>query len=256
MTWLFYRYLQGVNTVNVCIPTAASASDLTLCNNALALANTEQVSFACVSGGSEDGCMVKIRDGSADLTTLGASGLLPAYEDYDLFPLLAEVYGESKSPTEYYSVAVVNQEFCGTNIPTLQSLKGANMCSTGYRKTAGWIAPIGMMIESGVMEIVSDDPTVKSDAQSVSNFFGNVCAPRTTADGPRTDGTLFSPLCSGCQDDCSIDDKYYSYDGSFRCLMEGNGDVAFTKDDIVSTLALDGSDPAQWATKNKVSAEQ
>ena len=238
--------------MNVCIPTEASPTDLTLCNNAVTLADTETIKFRCISGGSEELCMSKINDGSADLTTLGASGILPAYQDYALSPLLAELYGDSKSPTEYYSVAVVNREFCDDPNVSVASLKGANLCSTGYQKTAGWVAPVGFMAESGVMEIVSEDPSVRSDAQSVANFFGNVCSPRTTEDGPKTDGTKYAPLCSACQEDCSTDDKYYSYDGSFRCLMEGNGDVSFTKNDIVSKLAIDGSEPAVWATKNKV----
>lgn len=240
------------DAVKVCIPSDASPTDLALCNNAISLANTDKLKFVCVSGGSEELCMSKIRDGSADLTTLGASGILPAYQDYELFPLLAEVYGDTKSPTEYYSIAVVNQEFCNDANVSLKSLKGVDMCSTGYRKTAGWVAPIGLMTDSGVIDIISNDVTVRSDAQSVARFFGNICSPRTTEDGPRTDGSPYSPLCSGCQEDCSTNDKYYSYDGSFRCLMEGGGDVAFTKDDIVAKFALDGSEPAIWATKNKV----
>lgn len=236
----------------MCIPNEASAAELSQCDDALSLANTEQVNFACISGGSDEGCMSKIRDGSADLTTLGASGLLPAYEQYGLLPLVAELYGDSKSPTEYFSVAVVNKEFCDIPDVSLASLKGSSMCSTGYRKTAGWIAPVGLLAESGVMDIVSTDPSIQSDAQSVSKFFANVCAPRTTEDGPQAGGLSYPPLCTGCQGDCSTEDTYYNYDGAFRCLMEGNGDVSFTKDDIVSTLARDGSSPAVWATKNKV----
>lgn len=223
-----------------------------MCNSILSSANNDQVAFSCISGGSEDGCMSKIQDGSADLTALGASGILPAHEQYGLLPILAELYGDSNTPTEYYSVAVVNKEFCDGNSISPASLQGKNMCSTGYRKTAGWVAPIGFLAESGIIGIESGDTSVRSDAQSVSSFFGNVCAPRTTEDGPGIDGSAYPPLCTGCQEDCSTNDKYYSYDGAFRCLMEGSGDVAFTKHDIVPTLSRDGNSPAEWATKSKV----
>jgi melanoma-associated antigen p97 len=197
--------------------------------------------------------MQQIKDGSADLTNFGASDMLPAHQQYDLLPLVAELYGDSKEPTEYYAVAVVNKQFCDANPnASLASLKGLNMCSTGYAKTAGWVAPIGRLVESGTMPIISKDNSVRNDAESVDAFFGNICSPRTTADGPGQGGTQYAPLCTGCQDDCSDADKYYNYDGSFRCLMEGSGDVSFTKDDIVPTLAKDGSSPADWAIKDKV----
>jgi hypothetical protein len=38
---------------------------------------------------------------------------------------------------------------------TMASLKGKNACSTGYGKTAGWQTPIGLMLDNGVMPIVS-----------------------------------------------------------------------------------------------------
>lgn len=239
--------------MNVCIPTQASAEDIALCNSALSKANTDAVSFSCVSGGSATGCMQQIKDGSADLTNFGASDMLPAFQQYDLLPLVAELYGDSQEPTEYYAVAVVNKEFCDTNpSASLASLKGLNMCSTGYAKTAGWVAPIGRLAQSGTMQIISKDNSVRNDAESVAEFFGNICSPRTTAEGPGQGGTEYAPLCTGCQEDCSDKDKYYNYDGSFRCLMERSGDISFTKDDIVPSLAKDGSSPADWAVKNKV----
>lgn len=41
----------------------------------------------------------------------------------------------------------------------------------------------------------------------------------------------YSNLCALCEEPlkCMYPDKYSGYDGAIRCLVENNGDVAFTK---------------------------
>jgi hypothetical protein len=53
------------------------------------------------------------------------------------------------------------------------------------------------------------------------------------------------------QGDCSsnIDaEPYYDYTGSLRCLMEGAGDVSFTKHTIALDFTADGKTPAPWSS--------
>lgn len=53
------------------------------------------------------------------------------------------------------------------------------------------------------------------------------------------------------QGDCSSDitkEPYYDYTGALRCLMEGAGDVAFTKHTIVTDYAKDGTTPQDWSS--------
>lgn len=75
---------------------------------------------------------------------------------------------------------------------------------------------------------MKEEEGVTADASSVANFFSEVCAPRTTADGPRTGGQKWDPLCTACGGDCSTEDPYYDYKGTLRGLMEGACDVSST----------------------------
>lgn len=103
-------------------------------------------------------------------------------------------------------------------------LQGKNVCSTGYRKTAGWFMPMGYLVGSGHMPIVSTDPSVNADAESAASFFGQMCAPRVTSAGPAFVGgtaTNYSPLCELCDDapngnGCAEDSNYADYLGAFR----------------------------------------
>ncbi len=62
---------------------------------------------------------------------------------------------------------------------------------------------------------------------------------------------LFVPL-SSLQGDCSAQDPYADYPGALRCMMEGAGDVAFTKHNIAPEYAKDGTTPADWSSADKV----
>jgi len=49
------------------------------------------------------------------------------------------------------------------------------------------------------MPVVDRNANVQQDAETVAEFFGRVCAPRTTADGPGVGGTSFVGLCDACK---------------------------------------------------------
>lgn len=148
-----------------------------------------------------------------------------------------ETYGDGAldaEGAEYYSVAVVTKAFCDANNkpPTLASLKGKNACFTGYRRSAGWVLPVGELVSSGTMPLARepDAAGVQDDAASVSSYFGKVCAPGVKEpDGPVKGGKPWAPLCELCAGDCSPTDEYADYAGPVRCVLKGAGDVGFTK---------------------------
>jgi melanoma-associated antigen p97 len=199
------------------------------------------VSFSCVLGGTPKNCLEKLSSGDAEIVSFGASDAFSAYKGYGFAPIAMETYGGElgKAGADYYSVAVVNKAMCAGN-PTLASLKGKDACFTGYRRSAGWVLPVGEMVESGIMPLnrngVSSD--VQDDAASVHNFFGKVCAPGVKEpDGPLRGGKPWDEMCELCAGDCSATDPYADYEGPVRCVLSGAGAVGFTKHSTILEMA-------------------
>ncbi|KAL4859021.1 putative N-acetyl-gamma-glutamyl-phosphate reductase [Chlorella vulgaris] len=236
------RTLSQAATTNAiwCMPVAATdAGALTTCNAA----------FSCVAGGDANGCQKMVADGDADLVVLGGSTQLPANTNLGLEPIAAEYYG-LKDGVEYYSVAVVNKDFC-SGTKSFKDLKGKRSCHTGYRKTAGWMMPVGILTADGTIPRVDSNDAVQADAESVASFFSTTCAPSTSddfAEGPMLGGGKFDGLCTGCKGDCTVNDNYADYAGSLRCLMEDAGDVAFVKQSTPVEYASDGAKAEAWSS--------
>eukprot|EP00210_Caulerpa_lentillifera_P001840 g1769.t1 len=248
-------------TVKICIPyqNGESPSFREQCTNAVSLANVDDLEFVCVEGGSADECISQLANGDAHLTTLDGGDVIRANRDHGIVPLISEVTRGDVEGGDYYAVAVVNKDFCSGDPPTLAELRGLRSCHTGYRKSAGWRIPVGTLLaEVEDFRVVSDYDDVEDDAESVAGFFDGVCAPRVSENGPMNtedgEGELWDPLCTACKGDCSTYDQYYDYSGAFRCLMEGNGDVAFVKHTTVLDYAADGDADEvfrAWANKTK-----
>ncbi|KAF5834924.1 hypothetical protein DUNSADRAFT_8150 [Dunaliella salina] len=215
------------------------------------------ISFKCYKGDSDENCMRRISEGTDHITTFGGDELFLSHEQYGLEALVAESY-DDRSTATYFGLAVVKSDKCtdgtftGFNKASLQDKKA---CHTGYRKTAGWVLPVGKMLQGDdpIMPTVSDpDGQVNTDAYSASQFFSRMCAPRTTSNGPSKGGSSYAPLCDLCQEASGVvnscagnqdENPYYDYTGAFRCMDEGAGDVAFVKhttiDDFNAQLGTD-----------------
>jgi len=204
----------------------------------------KDISFKCYKGNSDDNCMKRISEGTDHITTFGGDELFLSHELYGLEALVAESY-DDRSTASYYGLAVVKKSMCEGESPAFtgfdKKLQGKKACHTGYRKTAGWVLPVGKMLqgEDPIMPTVTDpNGQVNTDAYSASQFFSRMCAPRTTSDGPSKGGSTYAPLCDLCQEATGVTDScagdqdenpYYDYTGAFRCMDEGAGDVAFVK---------------------------
>ncbi|XP_062380967.1 transferrin-a [Sardina pilchardus] len=198
-------------------------------------------SVVCEYAPSVDECFKKIMRKQADaiavdggeVYTAGKCGLVPAMvEQYDK----AKCDNADGTSSSYYAVAVVRKN---SGI-TWDTLKGKKSCHTALGRTAGWNIPMGKLHSS----------TGECD---FSKFFSESCAP-----GADKSSTLCS-LCMGsgsqvggesskCK--ASSEELYFGYDGAFRCLVEGKGDVAFVKHSIVPEYA----GVASWA-KNVQSSD-
>lgn len=109
-------------------------------------------------------------------------------------------------------------------------LQGKGSCHTGYRKTAGWMMPVGYMTGNDVVRLcsvlrmwpavfaepslqltgdrkllltsvlqiprVDDNDEVQADAESVASFFSTTCAAGT---GALLSGGTWDGQCTGCK---------------------------------------------------------
>ncbi|XP_074860042.1 melanotransferrin [Carettochelys insculpta] len=192
----------------------------------------------CVRGDSAINCTHMIKNNLADAVTLDGGNIYHAGKEYNLKPVVGEVYDQEVG-TSYYAVAVVRKK----SFISINSLKGIRSCHTGINRTVGWNVPVGYLIDSGRMSVMGCDIP-----KAVSEYFSASCVPgANNVNYPES-------LCQLCKGDASGQDKcernskeqYYDYSGAFRCLAEGAGDVAFVKHSTVSEN-IDGQTPSSWA---------
>uniref|UniRef100_A0A7S3QU01 Transferrin-like domain-containing protein n=1 Tax=Dunaliella tertiolecta TaxID=3047 RepID=A0A7S3QU01_DUNTE len=224
--------------VKVCVPRNDDSELVRRCTDVMNVQyGTSELYFNCKAASSVEACQHGIRDGTFHITTLGGIELFTSYEDYSLEPLVAEIY-VTRDPAAYYGIGVVKASQCGEGKmftgKNKQSLQGKDSCHAGYREAGGWYLPLGSLLsgENPIMPTVQDpNGQVRTDAYSASEFFGKVCAPRATDDGPKVNGTIWEPLCelckeSGGSDPCAANptqdgNPYYDYTGAFKCMKEG-----------------------------------
>nr|XP_012326219.1 lactotransferrin [Aotus nancymaae] len=201
-------------------------------------------SVTCSSASTTEDCIALVLKGEADAMSLDG-GFVYTAGKCGLVPVLAENYKSPKSsdpdpncvdrPVEgYLAVAVVRKSDTGL---TWNSLKGTKSCHTAVDRTAGWNIPIGLLFN-------------QTGSCKFDEYFSQSCAPGSD---PK------SNLCALCigneqgENKCvpNSNERYYGYDGAFRCLAENAGDVAFVKDTTV-VQNTDGKNTEAWAKDLKL----
>ena len=192
-----------------------------------------EMEWGCLQQDTTYSCARAIADGDADWMTARGRDVYAAYTSFGLTAILAEE-GEMGDGRDFYSVAVVNKEFCDENEDAvLVDLKGKTTCHPSYGDEAGWEIPIGYMASLEIMDPQDDEPLVENDAETAAAFFGEMCVPNADKTGPqrkrRGSPEEWPPLCQACKGSCSEKGPYYGDNGVHECLEEGVGEVAFMK---------------------------
>lgn len=140
---------------------------------------------------------------------------------------------EPESEYRYRAVVVVRKDLPASSYADLKGLKS---CHTGVGRNAGYKIPLSVLSGLGHLDS-SDDATLSSrenELKKLSSFFSKSCivgkwSPHADVD-KRLKSAYFN-LCEMCEDPgkCDYPDAHSGYDGALKCLVEGGGEVAFTK---------------------------
>ncbi|XP_031557514.1 melanotransferrin-like [Actinia tenebrosa] len=185
------------------------------------------MNITCVRGQNVTHCMSRISKNEADLVTLHEADIYTAGRDFDLLPVVGEDYGHTIH-TSYFVVALILKD--ADPSLTIKTLRGAITCHPRAGDTAGWIVPMGFLIDEKMLSWKSCNTYLSAGA-----YFEKSCVPGVFSS--KYDPQHENPrnLCWACNKPSCPDktERYYGYNGSYTCLVEKKGQVAFVRHSTV-----------------------
>lgn len=229
-----------------------SRRELRKCN---LLAKNPAFNFRCYIASETKECMKKLFNNEVDVIVLDGGDMYD-YRDDGIRVLASEDNGNGAA--SYYAVVAVKRDDVNTQELSLTNIDGYKSCHTGVGKTAGWKMPMGHFVTTGILPKQSFSASCAPGANrgKYQRLIDNV-------DGSHN----YQKWCQLCVGDIqgervcdrSNDERFYGYEGAFRCL-QGPGDVAFIKHSIITPdiadnyqlLCPDGSraHPSEWSNCN------
>ncbi|XP_055619783.1 transferrin [Toxorhynchites rutilus septentrionalis] len=194
------------------------------------------VQVECVVGRDRMDCLEKVNARQADFVAVDPEDMYVAYhmanQDFSVFTEFRTAE-EPKAEFRYEGIILVRKS---DNFGSLSDLRGKKSCHTGYGRNVGYKIPITKLQKHGLFKM-ADDPELsplERELKGLSELFSSSCLVGQYSPNDEVNRLLkkrYSNLCALCEkpDVCDYPDNYSGYDGAIRCLVENNGDVAFTK---------------------------
>ncbi|XP_053682480.1 transferrin [Sabethes cyaneus] len=208
---------------------------ITACRDLMAKPDAA-VQVQCIPGRDRMECLEKVNARQADFVAVDPEDMYVAYhmanQDFSVFTEFRTVE-EPKAEFRYEGIILVRKS---DNFKSLADLRGKKSCHTGYGRNVGYKIPITKLKKVGLFKLASDPELapLEKELKGLSELFGSSCLVGKYSPNDEVNRLLkkrYSNLCALCErpDVCDYPDKYSGYDGAIRCLVENNGDVAFTK---------------------------
>lgn len=246
---------QGQDSFRLCVPHQIADA----CRDLMA-----KVHVQCVAARDRMECLEKVNKREADFVAVDPEDMYVAYhmanQDFNVFTEF-RTKEEPKAEFRYEGILLVRKS---DGFKGLADLRGKKSCHTGYGRNVGYKIPITKLKKHGLFKLATDPEMapLEKELKGLSDLFGSSCLVGKYSPNDEINRLLkkrYSNLCELCErpDICDYPDKYSGYDGAIRCLVENNGDVAFTKVIFVNKyfgLPVGGA-PAQPALNPAARAE-
>nr|AAL58078.1 transferrin precursor [Aedes aegypti] len=194
------------------------------------------IQVQCIAGRDRMECLEKVKAREADFVAVDPEDMYVAYhmanQDFSVFTEFRTLE-EPKAEFRYEGIILVRKS---DNFRSLADIRGKKSCHTGYGRNVGYKIPITKLKSAGVFKLATDSELspLEKELKGLSDLFGSACLVGKYSPNDEVNRLLkkrYSNLCALCErpEVCDYPDKYSGYDGAIRCLVENNGDVAFTK---------------------------
>ena len=166
-----------------------------------------------------EGAMIEaLRFGNADIAIMDGGSAWVGWQQYGLDALGADLKNDGRTYYNAHAWVKLDSDIAEAHLDDnpytdpFALLSGKTSCHTGWLKSAGMLLPMGFLIGHGYANVIGDPNDVETIRNTIFDFFN---------------------------DNSSIPDSgtpYYGYEGAIKCLSDGTGDVAFTKDSTVDSF--------------------
>ncbi|XP_055389927.1 uncharacterized protein LOC129618922 [Condylostylus longicornis] len=198
----------------------------------------------CISGRDRIDCLEMLQNNEADVVAVEHEDVYLAAEmDKTAFRIIAELRHEKDDTAEEEDQILIKKS---STIKGLKDLKGLKSCHPNFNSYYGYKIPVVILKRHGLLN-VSKDPTIPAlerELQALSEFFEQSCIVGPYSNDENIDQEWkkkYPNLCQICDNpvECDENDKYANFNGSIECLINGEGDVAFTtREDIRQYFGL------------------